>query len=29
MECMKQLISELEWRLYVESELERGGANVG
>lgn len=25
MECMKQLISELEWRLYTESELERGG----
>ena len=29
MECMKQLISELEWRLYVESELERGGADIG
>lgn len=25
MECMKQLISELEWRLYTESELESGG----
>lgn len=28
-ECMKQLISELEWRLYAESELERGGADIG
>ena len=28
MECMKQLISELEWRLYTESELESGGADV-
>ena len=25
MECMKQLISELEWRLYTESELESRG----
>lgn len=28
MECMKQLISELEWRLYTESELESGGVDV-
>ena len=28
MECMKQLISELEWRLYAESELESGGVDV-
>ena len=28
MECMKQLISELERRLYAESELESGGADI-
>lgn len=28
MECMKQLISELEWRLYAESELESGGVDI-
>lgn len=27
MECMKQIISELEWRLYTESELESEGEN--